>query len=81
MTLLELYYGLKKGEIELESGLCTAIVKHVSFQLNMEFNAVMSEDGICKFHSIGYYYLDYIGAFTSERETFLLLFAAYKGEL
>lgn len=82
MTLLELYRGLKTGDISFTHGICYAIMTHVDkggWRLYSEFKRVMSSNGDNKFG--GSCYLNRPGTFTTERETFLLLFAAYKGEL
>jgi len=76
MTLMELYYGLKSGKIKLRenSGLCHVIAYKVSLYHYLDFDALFMSSTTST-------WLDDRGIFTPERETFLLLFAAYKGEL
>ena len=89
MTLLELYEGLVMGEIILTSGLCGEIEWNINSELCIEFSELMCKQKIFdSFYQCdipiwgdGFDYLSRKGVMTPERETFLLLFAAYKGEL
>lgn len=79
MTLLELYEKLCTGEIKMinydgeDTGLCWAIYHKISIDMNQEFHYV--------FRQIESIYLPEMGKMTELRQTILLLFAAYKGEL
>lgn len=74
MTLLELYEKLCTGETEMMTGLCFEINWEFGEDLGNEFSEIMCAE-------IKSGYLPNKGEMTPERETFLLLFAAYKGQL
>ncbi len=76
MTILELYEKLCTGEIRLTYGLCYQIGL-ISYTLSHEFEDILIDH--TKTNIDGY--LSKSGVMTPERETFLLLFAAYRGEL
>jgi hypothetical protein len=82
MTLLELYEKLCTGEIKLSwydgwsneyvpCGLCSVIEDYTEYSFSAFGNVFDLGDSL----------LEHEGVMTQERETFLLLFAAYKGEL
>jgi len=80
MKILELYEQLSTGEISLNGeGLCAAIANNISHE---EYRLFC--DTMCwvdnYFGKYDFYLIDR-GKMTTERETFLLLYAAYKGEL
>lgn len=87
MSILELYYGLKSGKITLgDDGLCKALWDHINCDTSFDFKEVMC--AAITYGSIRSWnrqrislFLPQIGLFTPERETFLLIYAAYKGEL
>lgn len=82
MTLLELYEGVLSDKIEFRYGICRLIAENVSGELSSEFSDIMCERiGYIHDYWNGRICLPNAGEFTTERETFLLLFAAYKGEL
>jgi hypothetical protein len=77
MTLLELYEKLCTGEIKMYDkygcyGLCYALKHNIGLDDKWEFEDIMMYK---------VQWLENKGVMTPERETFLLLFAAYKGEL
>lgn len=81
MTLLELYEKICTGEIKMKGivihhtirwGLCGALEDHFEESVYIDF---------CDLFDLSLRFLDKRGVMTHERETFLLLFAAYKGEL
>lgn len=70
MTLLELYEKLSTGEMKLRTGLCMLL-----YENDLAGYAELSD--LFSIHG----YVSTSGVMTAERETLLLLFAAYKGEL
>ena len=88
MTLLELYEKICTGEIQMvdclgdPSGLCVIIADN-GYDWK-EFQDVtcrtIGKEGQ-RFYNSTSQYISKPGVMTPERETFLLLFAAYKGEL
>lgn len=83
MTLLKIYKGLCNGTIEFEWGLCEVLDRYGYDWI--EFQDITCRT-TCRSYLITYYegfseFISTPGKWTKERETFLLLFAAYKGEL
>lgn len=91
MTLLELYEKLCTGEIRLAdefdepSGLCYVLNRYKFDWKEFQYITcrMVGRNGERYYDGYSCYigYIGGLGKMTPERETFLLLFAAYKGEL